>query len=589
MPERLILCGGAKWAGGSSPLRLSTSGQSQNIVLELEDIGKKMVKRVPDLLADLIEIATYVYCADRATARGGLAQRAMGAEWRRSFHFIIPTRNPDHWNHSSVLDPLRAALSFLSDDDYKFEFESATNPVALQDYLKFGDDGEADEVVPFSGGLDSLSGAIEELSTRGKRIALVSHRSSSKIFDHQKRLVAELKRRFPKKVMHVPVLVTRQEILRAKEYTQRSRSFLYATLACVVARLLGNNHIRFFENGVMSINLPISTQLVGSRDTRTTHPLVLNHFRNFFSAAIGETIEVDNPFIWKTKRDVVRSIINRGCGELIKQAVSCTRVHQMSRDHTHCGCCSQCIDRRFAILATNAAEHDPVEKYKVELLTGQRDKAEDQTMAESYVRTAVELRELGDVAFFSRFGGETARVLPCFRPLNADEVGRRVFDLHQRHAQAIWDVLKAAVTGHSAELIKRSLPASSLLMMTVSPRGAPALAPISIRANPLDTWLDEVETEAEGEASSGIPDAPPPREPAPTASNVRKRGARPMKLQRVKEAMERDLREGRQSAPSLRTMLEKDLAQTYGVSRDTARKARNDVLSEFVENSIRDK
>src|ERR1700730_15615830 len=94
-------------------------------------------------------------------------------------------------------------------------------------------------------------------------------------------------------------------------------------------------------------------------------------------------------------------------------------------------------------------------------------------------------------------------------------------------------------------------------MMTVSPRGAPALAPISSRANPLDTWLDEVETEAEGEASSGIPDAPPPREPAPTASNVRKRGARPMKLQRVKEAMERDLREGRQSAPSLRTMLEK--------------------------------
>jgi hypothetical protein len=181
MPERLILCGGAKWAGGSSPLRLSTSGQSQNIVLELEDIGKKMVKRVPDLLADLIEIATYVYCADRATTRGGLAQRAMGAEWRRSFHFIIPTRNPDHWNHSSVLDPLRAALSFLSDDDYKFEFESATNPVALQDYLKFGDDGEADEVVPFSGGLDSLSGAIEELSTRGKRIALVSHRSSSNI------------------------------------------------------------------------------------------------------------------------------------------------------------------------------------------------------------------------------------------------------------------------------------------------------------------------------------------------------------------------------------------------------------------------
>jgi hypothetical protein len=35
-------------------------------------------------------------------------------------------------------------------------------------------------------------------------------------------------------------------------------------------------------------------------------------------------------------------------------------------------------------------------------------------MAESYVRTALELRELGDLAFFGRFGGETARVLTCF-------------------------------------------------------------------------------------------------------------------------------------------------------------------------------
>jgi hypothetical protein len=265
MSERLVLCGGAKGPGRGSPLRLALSGPSQNIILELDDISKKMVTRVPDLLVDLIEIAAYVYCADRATSRGGPAQVGMGTDWRRSFRFVIPVRNSDHWNRRNVSEPLCKTLSFLSEDDYTFEFEKATNPVPLQDYLKFGDDGEADEVVPFSGGLDSLGGAIEELSANGKRIALVSHRSSSKIFDYQKRLVAELKKRFPKKVMHVPVLVTRQETLRAPEYTQRSRSFLYAALACVVARLLGNSWIRFFENGVVSINLPISAQLVGAR------------------------------------------------------------------------------------------------------------------------------------------------------------------------------------------------------------------------------------------------------------------------------------------------------------------------------------
>jgi DNA-binding GntR family transcriptional regulator len=58
-----------------------------------------------------------------------------------------------------------------------------------------------------------------------------------------------------------------------------------------------------------------------------------------------------------------------------------------------------------------------------------------------------------------------------------------------------------------------------------------------------------------------------------------------VKLEQVKEAMERDIQEGRQTADSLRTMLEKNLAGTYGVSRDTARKARVTVLSELVENS----
>jgi 7-cyano-7-deazaguanine synthase in queuosine biosynthesis len=529
MPERLVLCSGAKRAGGNSTLRLALSGHSHNVTLKLEDISKRLVKNVPDLLIDLIEIATYVYCADQATSRGGLVQRGMGADWRRSFHFVIPVRNPDHWNHRSVLEPLCSTLSFLSEDDYAFEFEKATNPPPFQDYLEFGDDGggaafRADEVVLFSGGLDSLSGAIEELSTNGKRVALVSHRSSPKIFDHQKHLVTELNARFPQKLMHVPVLVTRQGPLRVQEYTQRSRSFLYAVLACIVARLFGRSRFRFFENGVVSINLPISEQVVGARATRSTHPLVLDHFPKFFSAAVGKPIEVDNPFIWKTKEDVVRSIVDYGCGELIKHTVSCTRAYDMTKLHTHCGCCSQCLDRRFAILAANVAEHDPVEMYKVELLAGPRDEADDQTMAESYVRTALELRELGDLAFFGRFAGETARVLTCFPSLSADEVGRRVFDLHQRHARAIGDVLKSGVERHSEELVNRSLPPSSLLMMTVSPGAASALATIGKHSDSLQAWIDEVEAEP-ASAGHGAPEPQQRRRGKSQPALERARGA----------------------------------------------------------------
>ena len=504
MPERLVLCGGAKRTGNDSTLRLALDGRSQNVTLKLEDISKRLVKNVPDLLIDLVEIAAYVYCADQAASRGGEAQFGMGSDWRRRFRFVIPVRHPDHWSNPKVLEPLGDALSFLSEDDYAFEFEKAANPVRLGNYLELSEESgafKADEVVPLSGGLDSLSGAIEELSADARNVALVSHRSSPKIFEHQKRLVAELKRRFPKRLMHFPVVVTRREPLRVHEYTQRSRSFLYAALACVVARLFGRTRIRFFENGVVSINLPISEQVVGARATRTTHPLVLEQFCEFFSSAVGMPIEFENLFTWKTKADVIRSIVERDCGPLIKDTISCTRSYDATKMHPHCGCCSQCLDRRFAVLAAEAAEHDPEEMYKVELLTSAREKPNDQTMVESYVRTALELHDVDERAFFGRFSGETSRVCSGFSRLKSDDVARQILGLHQRHGQAIWNVLTAAVKNHSAALVSGSLPPSSVLMMAVARGGRPALTNIGKRTDPVEAWFEN-----EAESRSGNED-----------------------------------------------------------------------------------
>ena len=147
-----------------------------------------------------------------------------------------------------------------------------------------------------------------------------------------------------------------------------------------------------------------------------------SHGRGDLSAALGNPMEVENPFIWRTKADVVRSIVDCRCGPLIKHTVSCTRSYDITKLHTHCGCCSQCLDRRFAVLGADAAEYDPVEMYKVELLAGARDGPNDQTMAESYVRTALELREMSEFAFFGRFSGETARVCAGFPSLRADDI-----------------------------------------------------------------------------------------------------------------------------------------------------------------------
>jgi hypothetical protein len=68
-----------------------------------------------------------------------------------------------------------------------------------------------------------------------------------------------------------------------------------------------------------------------------------------------------------------------------------------------------------------------------------------------------------------------------------------------------------------------------------------------------------------------------------SAAITRPRGPRPTKFERTKAAMTADIQQGRRTVRQLTDMIEKVLAGIYGVSRDTARKARAAVLSEFGE------
>ena len=75
---------------------------------------------------------------------------------------------------------------------------------------------------------------------------------------------------------------------------------------------------------------------------------------------------------------------------------------------------------------------------------------------------------------------------------------------------------------------------------------------------------------------------------APGALNARRRGRKPRKFEQAKEAMSRDIREGRHTVASLDALLEKDLVNAYGgFCRETMRKARTAALLEFVEDAMK--
>jgi 7-cyano-7-deazaguanine synthase in queuosine biosynthesis len=458
-------------------------GEQQNVALHSDDIGRRMLASVRGVLADLLEVATYVYCADQFMSRGGATGRGLAANWRRDLRFVIPVREPDRWSSPEVGSSLQRVLAFMSDDNVRFEFIAEITEQPSTEYFDFG--SGPDEVVLFSGGLDSLAGAADRLAGGNSRLLLVSLQSSSKIANRQRELARELAQRFPNRVVHIPIRVHTQ-VSRATETTQRTRSFLFGALGAAVAQVGDTNRLSLFENGVVSINLPIAGQVVGTAASRTTHPRVLRDLSDFLSALCQRAFSVENPYLWKTKAEVIEVLRDAGHADLAKYTASCSRVHQMTRLHTHCGCCSQCLDRRFAALGAGLGDDDPSEMYAFDLLTETPEDPLDLTMAEAFVRHALELDGLSELGFISKFGGEVARVASCVSRMSADQIARAMLDLHHRHAKTVRAVLEAGYRQHAASLAARTLPTSCLLRLVAGPGGiAPAMAVPATMETPL--------------------------------------------------------------------------------------------------------
>ncbi|NQT19505.1 MAG: 7-cyano-7-deazaguanine synthase [Planctomycetes bacterium] len=488
--ERAILCGavpvGSLPFGGDDPLQLHLWGPAENIKLQINDIRSHLLQDIPSRFHDLVEIATYVYVADQATTRGGDGVDVFGENWRRKLFFRIPVRSPGFWNQEEVLAQLIDMLSFLSEDEYFFDFIKLAGKPPSQLHLEFGGDAP-EEVILFSGGLDSLGGAIQEAVVAQRRVALVTHKSTQKLARRHRKLEQLLAKHTAHAPLHIPVVINKNKGL-GREYTQRSRSFLYAALAATVAEMFGLSRIRFYENGVVSFNLPVSAQVVGARATRTTHPQVINGFAELLSLVAAKRFAVENPFLWKTKAEVIKVITAAKCEEMIKFATSCSHTWEMTKLRTHCGTCSQCIDRRFAVLAAKAEAHDPAESYGVDLLTGERTEGEPRTMLASYVEMANDVAEMSALGFFGRYG-EASRIL---KHLNGspDTTALQLFELHRRHAKCVTDVVDNAIAQHRKAIRKRLLPGSCLLRLVCDSSLAAAGAPVSHQPRSVEALPD---------------------------------------------------------------------------------------------------
>jgi hypothetical protein len=223
-----------------------------------------------------------------------------------------------------------------------------------------------DSLSLFSGGLDSLIGAIDLLED-GATPLLVSHFGEGATSDAQSKLFSGLKKHYDKSSFErLRVGMTFDEGLVGgvgSENSTRGRSFLFFALGVFVGTGLGRRFVlRVPENGLIALNVPLDPLRLGSNSTRTTHPYYMARWNDLLGA-LGIEGEVRNPYWNKTKGEMAAACHNPALlKKLATDSLSCSspaKARWLGHGIEHCGYCLPCLIRRAALTAAWGTGNDP--------------------------------------------------------------------------------------------------------------------------------------------------------------------------------------------------------------------------------------
>jgi hypothetical protein len=293
----------------------------------------KKLPQPPSVRAwDLLSIALAVYGTDRFIPR-----RDSPDGWTRILALEVEVVEPDPWSAQAA--QLADALRFLTGDIWYLGFRAG----GQQPPNFTSSSTDRDCACLFSGGLDSLIGAID-LTAAGRRPLLVSQASpkEGKIQRHLANRIDLDEYRFQGRVT--------ERAAPPYEPSSRARSVLFFAYGALAAAGLGGE-LFVPENGLISINPPLTRRRIGSLSTRTTHPHFVSSLQAVFDH-VGLGITMTNPYTHKTKGEMLAQ-----CGPISAQIASASySCGKGKRLNKHCGRCVPCLIRRAAFFKAKIAD-----------------------------------------------------------------------------------------------------------------------------------------------------------------------------------------------------------------------------------------
>jgi len=297
-------------------LKLYLHGKTSNVNVanEFTDLNFFIDGNLNSITKDLIDIASTIYLADRYTSKD--------FDDTRELNFLIPVREKDIWDKNKFL--LKKLIEFLLRDNVNFYFESKNDD---EQHIVSNKLNLYDSVICFSGGLDSFIGSVKSIKD-GQNPVLISHYSNSRLSGIQSNAYKALLNYNSKDIPHCKVYISSSRISkigrRSEHYkginpNQLLRSFLFLSLATAIAYELNIDKIFLFENGILSINIPLSESRF---NTRTAHPIVLYLYQELINNIFKKNIKIENPFLYETKSETFR-YLDIDKVDLINNTISC--------------------------------------------------------------------------------------------------------------------------------------------------------------------------------------------------------------------------------------------------------------------------
>jgi 7-cyano-7-deazaguanine synthase in queuosine biosynthesis len=320
-----------------------------------------VVGETKNISFDFFIISSIIYGVDTLISR----KKYSFDGWSREFEVKLPVNNIEIWN--SIKYRLENIIKFLTGDIWSFTFEKRIfnnfiSPTrSMEDEIINSDNVEM--ISLFSGGLDSLIGIIDYLSSNKNNIILASHYDGNVagVKNDQKKVLEELKLYFPNRIIKIQSKIGLVKLVNNDnnlESSFRSRSLIFLAIGNLIANSIKSiNKLIIPENGSIALNYPLSLSRRSSCSTRTAHPYFLKELNSILNE-IGVNISFINPYILKTKGEMIEECKNlKVLIKSLNKSCSCAKRRMKEIGKNHCGICMPCFYRRAA-LYKNKLEYD---------------------------------------------------------------------------------------------------------------------------------------------------------------------------------------------------------------------------------------